>query len=134
MTSSTDTRLTSGQRLGRGLRYTAVGPVYVVRGLLGLGLSGAQSTAAWAGERYRRRGELAEQLSTELAVAQEVVANLPQALQKARTRRRRRPLLLAGVGAAVVAAGGLAFFVIRRSSRPEESSVRPPSVEVEPRP
>ncbi|EID09353.1 cell wall synthesis protein CwsA [Mycolicibacterium phlei] len=138
MSSSIDTRLTPGQRLGRGVKYTAAGPVYLAQGLLGVGLSGVRSTAAWAGERYRQRRELSEKFGTELSerleAAQEAVANLPEALEKVRTRGRRRPLLLAAAGAAVLAAGGLAFFLIRRSSRPEEPPVRPPSVEVSPQP
>lgn len=142
MSSSIDTRLTPGQRLGRGVKYTAAGPVYLAQGLLGVGLSGVRSTAAWAGERYRQRRELSGKFGTELSerleaaqeAAQEAVANLPEALEKVRTRGRRRPLLLAAAGAAVLAAGGLAFFLIRRSSRPEEPPVRPPSVEVSPQP
>jgi hypothetical protein len=150
MSSSIDTRLTPGQRLGRGVKYTAAGPVYLAQGLLGVGLSGVRSTAAWAGERYRQRRELSEKFGTELSekfgtelserleaaqeAAQEAVANLPEALEKVRTRGRRRPLLLAAAGPAVLAAGGLAFFLIRRSSRPEEPPVRPPSVEVSPQP
>ncbi|AMO58858.1 Protein of uncharacterised function (DUF2562) [Mycolicibacterium phlei] len=134
MSSSIDTRLTPGQRLGRGVKYTAAGPVYLAQGLLGVGLSGVRSTAAWAGERYRQRRELSERLEAAQEAAQEAVANLPEALEKVRTRGRRRPLLLAAAGAAVLAAGGLAFFLIRRSSRPEEPPVRPPSVEVSPQP
>ena len=103
MSAKTETRLTPGQRLSRGLKYSAVGPVDVTWGALGLGVDGAQSSAAWVGDRYRRSRvkdqlgkELAaaqETIAQELAAAQEVVSNLPQALQKARTgRRRRRPL------------------------------------------
>ena len=97
MSAKTETRLTPGQRLSRGLKYSAVGPVDVTWGALGLGLDGAQSSAAWVGDRYRRSRvkdqlgkELAaaqETIAQELAAAQEVVSNLPQALQKARTRR-----------------------------------------------
>ncbi|KXW60065.1 hypothetical protein MPHL43072_01450 [Mycolicibacterium phlei DSM 43072] len=116
------------------MKYTAAGPVYLAQGLLGVGLSGVRSTAAWAGERYRQRRELSERLEAAQEAAQEAVANLPEALEKVRTRGRRRPLLLAAAGAAVLAAGGLAFFLIRRSSRPEEPPVRPPSVEVSPQP
>jgi Cell wall synthesis protein CwsA len=144
MSSSTDSRLTSGQRLGRGLKYTALGPVDVTRGALGLGVSGAHSSASWVGDRYRR-GRLKEQLSKDLAAvqetlgeefaaAQEVVSNLPQSLKKARARRRRRPLLWVALGAATLAGGAVAFSLIRRSSRAEEAPVRPPSVEVTPRP
>ena len=99
MSAKTETRLTPGQRLSRGLKYSAVGPVDVTRGALGLGVDGAQSSAAWVGDRYRRsrvKDQLAKELAAaqetiaqELAAAQEVVSNLPQALQKARSRRRR---------------------------------------------
>ncbi|MGV0719846.1 cell wall synthesis protein CwsA [Mycolicibacterium elephantis] len=143
MGTKTEERLTPGQRLGRGLKYSAVGPVDVTRGALGLGLSGAQSSAHWVGERYRQ-GRLKEQLSkelaaaqevigSELAAAQEVVAGLPQALTKARARRRRRPLLLAALGVVVLAGGAVAFSIVRRSTQPEPSPL-PPSVEVAPKP
>ena len=110
MRSKTEIRLTPGQRLSRGLKYSAVGPVDVTRGALGLGVDGAQSSAAWVGDLYRRsrlKDQLSQELAAaqdtiaaELAAAQEVVSNLPQALQKARTRRRKRPLLLAALGVA----------------------------------
>jgi hypothetical protein len=144
MSSKTDARLTPSQRLSRGLKYTAVGPVDVTWGALGLGLNGAQSSAAWVGNRYRR-GRVTTQLSSdlaaaqeaiaqELAAAQEVVSSLPQALQEARrSRRRRRPLLVVAVGAVVLAGGAVAFSIIRRSSQPEPSP-RPPSVDVAPKP
>jgi hypothetical protein len=149
MSSKTDARLTPSQRLSRGLKYSAVGPVDVTWGALGLGLNGAQSSAAWVGNRYRR-GRVARQLSDdlsavqeaiaqELAAAQEVVSNLPSALLDARgggarrSRRRRRPLLLAALGAVVLAGGAVAFTIIRRSSQPEPSPL-PPSVEVSPKP
>ena len=51
MSSKTDVRLTPSQRLGRGLKYSAVGPVDVTRGTVGLTLQGAQSAAG----RVRRR-------------------------------------------------------------------------------
>jgi hypothetical protein len=144
MSSKTDIRLTPSQRLTRGLKYTAVGPVDVTRGALGLGVHSAQSSAAWVGDRYRR-GRVTSQLSKdlaaaqesiaqELAAAQEVVSNLPQALQEARrSKRRRRPLLLAALGAVVLAGGAVAFSIVRRSSQPEPSP-RPPSVDVTPKP
>ena len=88
MRSKTEIRLTPGQRLSRGLKYSAVGPVDVTRGALGLGVDGAQSSAAWVGDRYRRsrlKDQLGKELAaaqdtiaSELAAAQEVVSNLPQ--------------------------------------------------------
>ncbi len=142
-TSRTETRLTPGQRLSRGLKYSAVGPVDVTRGAVGLSLDGAQSSAAWIGDVYRRsrlKGQLSQELAAaqetiaqELAAAQEVVSNLPQALQKARTRRRRRPLLLVALGVVVLAGGAVAFSIVRRSTQPDPSPL-PPSVEVSPKP
>lgn len=144
MGSKTELRLTPSQRLGRGLKYSAVGPVDVTRGAVGLGVDSARSSAAWVGERYRR-SQLAKQvkaelesaqatLAGELAAAQEVVANLPDTLSAPRkSRRSRRPLLIAGIGVAVLATGAAAFVVIRRSSQPDPSPL-PPSVEVAPKP
>ena len=148
MSSKTVDRLTPGQRLGRGLKYSAVGPVDVTRGALGVGVDSVRSSAAWVGDRYRR-GRVAQQLKADLAAAQDaiaaelsaaqeaaqdVVANLPEALDKARrSHGRRRPLLLAGIGVAVLAGGAVAFSLIRRSSQPEPSPL-PPSVEVTPKP
>ena len=144
MSSQTVDRLTPSQRLGRGLKYSTLGPVDVTRGALGVGLDSTRSAAAWVGDRYRR-GQIARQLKADLAsaqealaaeaaAAQEVVSNLPDALDKARrSRGRHGPLLLAGVGVAVLAGGAAAFVIIRRSSRPDPSPL-PPSVEVAPKP
>lgn len=144
MSSETRVRLTPSRRLGRGLKYSAVGPVDVTRGALGLGVDSVRNTAAWAGDRYRRskvarqlKAELSaaqQALATEVAAVQEVVAGLPEALQKAREPRgRRRPLILAGVAVAVLAGGAVAFSILRRSHQPEPSPL-PPSVEVTPKP
>ncbi|OBI49693.1 cell wall synthesis protein CwsA [Mycobacterium sp. E787] len=143
MRAKAETRLTPRERLARGLTYSAVGPVDVTRGVIGLSVNGAQSTASALRRRYRE-GRLArelaaaqETLTQELAAAQEVVAGLPQALQDARLaqRRRPRPWLIAGA-AVVVVAGAVAFSIVRRSMREgrEEPSPLPPSVEVQPRP
>jgi hypothetical protein len=144
MSVKSDARLTPGQRLSRGLRYTAVGPVDVTRGGVGLSLQGAASAAASLRQRIeksRLAKELADEwedaqetLAHEIAAAQEVLANLPQAIADARKPRRRpRPLVLAAAGLAVVAVGGVAFSIIRRSMQPDPSP-RPPSVEVTPKP
>ena len=143
MRAKTEIRLTPGQRLSRGLKYSAVGPVDVTRGALGLGVDGAQSSAAWIGDDYRRRRlkdqlrqELAaaqDTIASELAAAQEVVANLPEALQKARGRRRRRPLLVAVLGVGVLAGGAVAFSILRRPPTEEPPTLQP-SVPVTPRP
>jgi hypothetical protein len=141
MSARNHTRLTPRQRLSRGLTYTAVGPVDVTRGLVGLGAHSVQTGASNLRRRYRE-GQLARDLQTaqetlaqELAAAQDVLTGLPQAFQQARRSRRRgkRPWLIAGVAAVALAGGAAAFSIVRRSSR-EEPSPRPPSVDVEPRP
>lgn len=141
MTAKNDTRLTPRERLTRGLAYTAVGPVDVTRGLVGLGVDSAQAGASNLRRRYRE-GRLADDLQSaqdaaaaELAAAQEVVAGLPKAFQKARRSRRRvrRPVLIAGFVVVVLAGGAAAFSIIRRRSRPEPSP-RPPSVDVQQQP
>jgi len=133
-------RLSSRERLARGLKYSTVGPVDVTRGALGISLHSVGSSAGWLRDRYRS-GQLREDLeaaqdaiSNELAAAQEVVTNLPQALKQARrSKRRPRPLLLVAGGVVVLGVGAVAFSIIRRSTQPEPSP-RPPSVEVSPKP
>jgi hypothetical protein len=136
MRAKNHTRLTPRERLSHGLASTAVGPVDVTRGLVGLGVHSAQAGASSLRRRYHE-GRLAhdlhsaqEALVQELAAAQEVVTGLPEALQQAQ-RHRKRPLLIAGVAVAVLAAGAAAFSIVRRSARPEPSAL-PPSVEVDP--
>jgi hypothetical protein len=140
MSSKTEARLTPGARLTRGLKYTAVGPVDVTRGTVGLSWQGAHSAVSSARRRLEKTklakelGDAQETIAQELAVAQEVIANLPQAIADARkTKRRPRPLVLAAAGVAVVAVGAVAFSVVRRSNQPEPSP-RPPSVDVTPKP
>ncbi len=143
MSAKTASRLTPRERLARGLTYSTVGPVDVTRGVVGLGVHSAQSTASGLRRRYKE-GRLAreiaaaqETLAQELAAAQEVVSNLPQALQDARRSQRhsRRPWVIAGVAVAVLAGGAAAFSIVRRSMRArDEPSPRPPSVDVQPRP
>ncbi len=145
MSAKAESRLTPRERLARGLTYSAVGPVDVTRGAVGLGVQSAQSTASQLRRRYQE-GRLArdiaaaqETLAQELAAAQEVVASLPQALQDARRaqrRRAKRPWVILGVGVVVLAGGAVAFSIVRRSTRSQrqEPSPRPPSVDVQPRP
>ena len=140
MSSKTEARLTPGERLSRGLKYTAVGPVDVTRGTVGLSWQGAQSAAGSVRQRLEKSrlakeiSEAQETIAAELAAAQEVVANLPQAIADARKPKRRpRPVVLAAVGAALLGVGAVVFSIVRRSMQPEPSP-RPPSVEVEPRP
>jgi hypothetical protein len=140
MSSKTDVRLTPTQRLGRGLKYSAVGPIDVTRGTVGLSLQGAHSAVS----RIRRsldQGRLAKELGDaqdtivqELAAAQEVLANLPQVIAGARKpKHRRRPLLFAALVGVVLAGGAVAFTIVRRSMQPEPSPL-PPSVDVAPKP
>jgi hypothetical protein len=134
------TSLTPSQRLARGLKYTAVGPVDVTRGALGVGVDSVQATAAELRKRYRK-GQLRRQLAVaqqtlvgELVAAQEAVTGLPQTIQNARDGGRRRKRLLAvGVGAGVLAVGAVTFSIVRRSMKPEPSPL-PPSVDVTPKP
>ncbi|MFG1933509.1 cell wall synthesis protein CwsA [Mycobacterium sp. NPDC048908] len=129
MSLKTDVRLTPSQRLSRGLKYSAVGPVDVTLGTVGLSLHGAQSAAG----RIRRSLEKSR-LAKEIGEAQEVIANLPAAIADARKpKRKRRPLLFVAAGAAVLAGGAVAFSIVRRSMQPEPSPL-PPSVDVTPKP
>jgi hypothetical protein len=134
-------RLTPRARLTRGLTYTAVGPLDISRGAVGLGLQGAHSAGSGLRRRYDRAriaGQVRatqETVARELAAASEVVAGLPQAFQEARrpNRRRRRLIIFSAAGVLALAGGAVAFSIIRRSSPPEPSA-RPPSVEVTPKP
>lgn len=140
MSVNTDARLTPGQRLSRGLKYTAVGPVDVTRGTVGLSWQGAHSAASSLRERYEK-SRLAKELEEaqgaiagEIAAAQEVLANLPQVIADARKPKRRpRPLVIAAAGVAVIGVGAVVFSIVRRSMQPEPSP-RPPSVEITPKP
>lgn len=108
MSSNTDVRLTSGQRLARGLKYSVVGPVDLARGTAGVGLTSALSSASWLGRTLRKVDPAAEP-------------------------RRRKPLLWIAIAAVVLAGGAVTFSIVRRSTRPDPSSL-PPSVEIAPRP
>jgi Cell wall synthesis protein CwsA len=144
MSSKTDARLTPGQRLTRGLKYSAVGPVDVTRGTVGLSWLGAQSAADSVRRRFdnsrlaQELGDAQGTIAQEIAAAQQVLANLPHVIAEARRpRRRRRTLALAAIGVVVLAGGAVAFSIIRRSSQPEPSAAsqsRPPSVDVSPKP
>jgi hypothetical protein len=140
MSSKTDVQLTPGQRLSRGLKYSAVGPVDVTRGTVGLSWQGAQSASSSIRRRLdksrlaKELGDAQESIAAELAAAQEVLATLPQVIADARQpKRRRRPLVLAALGAVVLAGGAVAFTIVRRSMQPEPSPL-PPSVDVTPKP
>ena len=143
MSTKTESRLTPRQRFARGLKYSAVGPVDVTRGALGLGVHGAQSSAAWVGDRYRR-SRLKDQLARNSAPRRRPSRrSSPPPRRSSRTCRRRcRRRAAAGGGArwcwsalgvAALAVGAVAFSIIRRSTQPEPSPL-PPSVEVTPKP
>lgn len=129
-------RLAPRQRLTRGLKYTAVGPIDITRGVLGISADTAQATATELRRRYES-GKLQRQISA----AAEAVAALPETIQEAvqeaispPKKRRRRPLLIAAVAVTVLAGGAAAFSIVRRRNRPEEPPTLPPSVPVAPRP
>ena len=135
----TRTRLTPRERLGRGLTYSAVGPVDITRGTVGLGAQGARSAMRGLRERIEK-GRLAKELGAaqesiaeELAAAQQVVAALPQVYAEARRPKRRKLPWIIAAGIVGLAAGGVAFAIVRRSMQPEPSP-RPPSVDIEPKP
>ena len=143
MGRKTEPKLTSRERLTRGLRYTAVGPVDVTRGVVGISVHSAESAAAGARRRYREaraaRKELAQvrqELAQETSAVKPAVAELPAALQKARNtrhRRHRRLWVFGTLGLATVFGGAVAVSIARRSMQPEPSAL-PPSVEVAPKP
>lgn len=132
MTANVDTRLAPRQRLARGLKYSAVGPVDVTRGVVGLSANTVSAAATGLRKRYE-----SGQLRRQLAAAAEAVAALPEVLQEAaaapQPKRRRRRLVIAGAAVAVLAGGAVTFSIMRRSTRPEPSPL-PPSVEVNPKP
>lgn len=133
---TTTVRLTPRERFARGLKYSTVGPYDITRGAVGITAGTVGSSAGWLRDRYRS-SRLREDLETaqdvvtsELAAAQEVIANLPQAFQEARRAKRRpRPIVLVAAGVGVLAVGAVTFSIVRRSMRPEPSAL-PPSVEV----
>ncbi|MEN4450503.1 cell wall synthesis protein CwsA [Mycobacterium sp. SM3041] len=111
-------RPSSGARLGRGLKYTIVGPLLILRGVLGLGVGSTLGTARWVGRRCHR----SEDTAGDLALVVESSGS-----------KRRQPLLIAGATVAVLALGGITFSIVRRSMQPEPSPL-PPSVDVTPQP
>jgi len=143
MGRKTEPKLTSRERLTRGLHYSAVGPVDVTRGVVGISVHSAESAAAGARRRYREaraaREELTqvrEELTQEAAAVKQVVADLPAALHEARSaahRRHRRLWVFGALGLATAVGGAVAFSIVRRSMQPEPSAL-PPSVEVAPKP
>lgn len=141
-TPDTAVKLTPRQRLTRGLTHTTTGTVDLARGAVGLGVQSARAGVAQLRERYRQNhlarevAAVPEIAAKQLAAAQEVVTALPQALEQVyqSQRRGRRSRVLAAAVAVLLTAGGAAVVIIRRSSRPADPSLRPPSVDVQPRP
>ncbi|AQA03028.1 cell wall synthesis protein CwsA [Mycobacterium sp. MS1601] len=139
MTSRSDARLTPRQRLGRGLAYTAVGPVDIARGAVGLSAQSLCATASGVRQQYRKsqlRQELEAAQSAvarELVAAREVVTSLPEAIQESRKPKRSRRVAFAVGAVAVLGLGAVTFSILRRSHQPEPSQL-PPSVQVDPTP
>ncbi len=141
MSETADNPLTHRQRLTRGLAYSAIGPVYVARGIVGLGVRSAQLTGSECRRRYQE-AQLARKIAAaqhamtgDLAVAQDSVIGLPQVIKDASRSAgcSRRPWVIVGITAAVLAGGAVAFHFIRGKSRPELTT-ESMSVEVQQRP
>ncbi|MGH3724591.1 MAG: cell wall synthesis protein CwsA [Mycobacterium sp.] len=123
-TSEPAVKLTSGQRLVRGLKEAALAPIDVSRGTAGLGLGIAKTGAS----KLLRRGKA---VSSEVqdAVA-DVVDTLPELA--AGVRKRKLPKAIAGLAiVGLLGAGAVAFSVLRRSGQPGPSPLAP---SVDPRP
>ncbi|QEN11853.1 cell wall synthesis protein CwsA [Mycolicibacterium sp. ELW1] len=134
MGRTSEPKLTSRERLNRGLHYTAVGPVDITRGVVGITANSAESAAVALRRRAREARAVQQEVGTELEAVRQVVADFPQVLQEVRTsrhRRRRRLFVFGFLGLAAVG-GAVAFVITRRSSAPEPSP-RPPSVDVSPK-
>lgn len=134
MGRKSEPKLTSRERLNRGLHYTAVGPVDITRGVVGITAHSAESAATAIKRRAREARAVRDDVTAEVEAVKQVVAELPQILQdarKAKHRRRRRLFVFGFLGVATVG-GAIAFVIARRPSTPEPSPL-PPSVEVAPK-
>jgi len=141
MGRKTETRLTPRERLSRGLRYSAIGPVDVTRGALGVGAQSARAAAAEIRHRFQEARQAAAEWDAldEAGPVQQLVAALPQAIEEVRVsqRRHRRLWIFGTLGVVSVVGGAIAFRAIRRSSDSEshaEPSTLAPTVEVAPKP
>jgi len=134
MGRKSEPKLTSRERLNRGLHYTAVGPVDITRGVVGITAHSAESAAATIKRRAREARDVRDDVAAEVEAVKQVVAELPQLLEDARKakHRRRRRLFVFGSLGLVTVGGAIAFVIVRRSSTPEPSAL-PPSVEVAPK-
>ncbi|MBS4728104.1 cell wall synthesis protein CwsA [Mycobacterium sp. SM1] len=134
-------RMTPRQRLARGLTYTAVGPLEMTRGVVGLGAHSARAGASTMWRRYRQRKSardfdaIHETTPPGRAVAQGLATGLPQAVRHPRRSQRRslRRWVATAAAGMLLVGGAVAFLRVRRSPRPEPSP-RPPSVDVQPAP
>ncbi|ALR13757.1 cell wall synthesis protein CwsA [Mycobacteroides saopaulense] len=122
-------KLTSGERLVRGLKEAALAPIDVSRGTAGLGFGLAKSATRVAGKLVRRGKVVSSEVQDAVA---DVVDTLPEVVSSARKRKLPRALTgLAVVG--LLGAGAVAFSVLRRSGQPEPSPLAP-SVDPQPQP
>ncbi|RWU55978.1 Protein of uncharacterised function (DUF2562) [Mycobacteroides abscessus subsp. abscessus] len=122
-------KLTSGQRLARGLKEAALAPIDVSRGTAGLSFGLAKSATSAAGRLLRRGKAVSSEVQDAVA---DVVDTLPEVVSGARKRKLPRALTgLAVVG--LLGAGAVAFSVLRRSGQPEPSPLAP-SVDPQPQP
>lgn len=122
-------KLTSGERLVRGLKEAALAPIDVSRGTAGLGFGLAKSVTSVAGGLLRRGKAVSSEVQDAVA---DVVDALPEVASAARKRKLPRALTgLAVVG--LLGAGAVAFSVLRRSGQPEPSTLAP-SVDPQPQP
>ena len=131
----TEPKLTSRERLNRGLHYTAVGPVDITRGVVGVSVHGAESAATALKRRVREARAVQHEVAKEVDTVKQVVAELPQRLQEARKaqhRGRRRLFVFGFLGLSAVVGGAVAFSIARRSAASEPSPL-PPSVDVAPK-
>ncbi|MBB4853931.1 hypothetical protein HNP40_001311 [Mycobacteroides chelonae] len=122
-------KLTSGERLVRGLKEAALAPIDVSRGTAGLGFGLAKSATRVASKLVRRGKVVSSEVQDAVA---DVADTLPEVVSSARKRKLPRALTgLAVVG--LLGAGAVAFSVLRRSGQPEPSPLAP-SVDPQPQP
>ena len=140
MARKTEIRLTPRERLSRGLRYSAIGPVDVTRGAIGVSAQSARATAAQLRKRFQEAREAAAEWDAldEQGPVQQVVAAVPQVINEVRAsqRRHRRLWVFGTLGVVSVLRGAIAFLAIRAGQG--EAHGEPPSlaptVEVSPKP
>jgi hypothetical protein len=134
MGRKSEPKLTSRERLNRGLHYTAVGPVDITRGVVGITAHSAESAAGAIKRRAREARAARHDVAAEFEAVKQVMAEMPSMLQEARKaqHRRRRRLLVFGFLGLATAGGAVAVVIARRPTTPEPSTL-PPSVDVAPK-